>query len=83
MDFIRALFPSEKITHVNQNICKFCSKNCGVLYILDNCKNNIPVCGECIDDFYDNYLAYNPSSQNTLFICPCCNNEITNYTIIN
>jgi len=48
------------------NICQFCKKECGNLFILDNC--DMEYCGNCLDSFYD---TYTPRVYDELFKCPC------------
>lgn len=58
-----------------QNSCQHCKENCGNLFLLDNC--DIELCGECLDNFYDNYA----STTSELFKCPCHKEKIFGYKV--
>lgn len=61
-----------------KNVCEHCKKECGNLFILDNCTAKI--CGHCLDNFYDNYIFQMQKGE--LFKCPCHNNLIFSYNVI-
>ena len=59
------------------NICPHCNKECGTIVKLNECDNNIIMCFECLDTYYDS------CDKNYMFNCPCCENVINSYEIIN
>ncbi len=62
------------------NQCNMCNKTCGQQIKLNECKNNIIICLECLDLLYDNYhLHYN---DDKLFKCVCCEQMIESYEMI-
>lgn len=58
-----------------QNICEYCKKQCGHLFLLDNCEQE--VCGQCLDKMYDDYIP----SGDELFKCSCHDRKIFNFTV--
>ena len=64
----------------NSNKCEFCSKRCGYIYELV-CKCKIKLCGECLDDVYDN-IHDNTNHDDIIFICPKCDKKITKFKIL-
>ena len=59
-----------------QKICDHCKKMMASPSALTECKNKSKICFECLEDYFDN------STTNAgLFICPCCNQLITEYIL--
>ena len=61
-----------------KNVCEHCEKECGNLFILNNCSTKI--CGQCLDTFYDNYTPVDNCGE--LLKCPCHGNLIFSYNVI-
>ena len=67
------LFTPEQLKNARPsqpNDCPFCGERCGALFTFDDCRcsTRLTLCGECLDDFYDN----TPDSAERLFRCPGC-----------
>ena len=65
------------------NTCPLCHEMCGAMVQLNECANNIIICMNCLDNMYDTYHLNCPSDKSDiLFVCVCCQMNISNYKII-
>ena len=79
MNVLLELFTQEELdTAVPiENVCPFCKKHCGNLFVMKDCENKI--CGNCFDDFYDNYQLGGLKQE--LFKCFCCDKNIYDFKV--
>ena len=71
-------FTNEELKTIkkNESICPYCKNKCGSFVKLEECKNKIIMCFNCLDMFNDS------CNEAYLFNCPCCDEKINDYIVI-